>query len=244
MRPSILMMTLALLGGGGCIDDRQNDRLDSLEFRVGYLGAHGGVTKEVVSAAVADEASARGQAVASAAADARSYCDKAVASEAAARTGADDQTLTAAKTYTDDAIKQVMPSSTKLPHLIVDQTNEDLGQLLTAGPGGDNLVWNTKLNGEIDVTRTFLVFFERGGCDNNGSSWISDTNPRIGKYYHTTLNKIAQGTAPATMVQYQSTLQRDGSCTTGANSALAVPYVLVNKPSLLHNPNELRVVMR
>jgi hypothetical protein len=129
-----------------------------------------------------------------------------------------------------------------LPHLIVDQTGEDLGVVL-----GGNTVYSLVLKGEFDPSSSASVLLDRppinGVCDFGGAGAVFDPPGRAGKLYNGPAGKLLKATGPPAPFTY-SALWTGGRCTAQAGQSAGIPFVTTGQANKEFAPAALRVEMR
>lgn len=134
------------------------------------------------------------------------------------------------------ALEMNGPAAVKLPHLVVDKTGEDLGQLLA----GTDVVWSTKLKGEFMPVARLAVFFDQANCV--GTKYMGRAHQ--GAFSNTTLGTVFRVRGPAAMIQYESYWDSNGMCVTQSSPTTAVPIADTGTPNIFFTPDQLRVELR
>lgn len=134
------------------------------------------------------------------------------------------------------ALEALKGVAVKLPHLVVDKTGEDLGQLIVSPAG----VWSPKLNAELlSVIGPTLLLFDMDNC--KGTTAMQ--NVRKGAYANGTDGHIWKANKAAEIFQSRSYLS-EGNCKNELWSSALATVTDTGMPVILYPAEQLRLELR
>jgi len=216
MRNAIVVVAIVLVG---CSDDHQ--RLDALEASA---GAAAGLQRELDALKAAVAALPAGV-------DVKPLEDRIAALEAKVAALPPPVDV---KPLEDRiaALEAKAPGAVKLPHLVVDKTGEDLGQLLAS-----DLVWSPQLKAEIAVTSLTPLYFDQPNCAGNAAARGVRQRSRI----NTSTGNLYRVSGALMAFQSQSFLDNLGNCTNRMDAVQAAPVVDTNIKNIIFAVELLRI---
>lgn len=127
-------------------------------------------------------------------------------------------------------------AAVKVPHLIVDKTGEDLGQII----GGGDLVWSPKLGGELMPTALMNVMWDQPSC--TGAPFLQAQHSK--QLVNTATGHIFKGKGPAQPINIASYSAAGGNCVETVDSSTGVPAMDTGLANVLYDSAELRIELR
>lgn len=134
------------------------------------------------------------------------------------------------------ALEKAGSAAPKVPHLVVDKTGEDLGQLV-AGP---DVVWSVKLKGEIAVTTMTPLSFAQQQCA--GATAARGVRQRA--LFNTPTGKVFRTDGEITQFTSESYMDNQGNCHDIHDVLQGVPVTDTGTPNPISPSEVLRLELR
>ncbi len=136
-----------------------------------------------------------------------------------------------------DAIEaKVGAMAPKQPHLVVDQTGEDLGTLINY----PYVVWSAKVKGPIGVVGGTVLLWDQENCAGNAAI----TNAVAASFTNTGVGNVFRVSGPPVIFAWRSTLNNNGQCQNSVGSNSALPVADTGMANIIFPQDQLRIDMR